>query len=375
MLTTPMRFPARLVLFVCLAVSTGFVETAAQRTSPADPCDITGVTRIVAVGDVHGAYDGLVRILRAAKIIDGRDRWIGGSTFLVQTGDIFDRGAEPRKAIDLLRKLERDAPKSRGRVLALLGNHEVMRMLGDLRDMNPAELDSFRNARSEEIRAIVRENWLAPQRAAAKTAGTALDEVPLVAKFNAETPLGLVEMLQAYGPQGDHGKWLRSRAAVARVNGIVFLHGGISPRVAPLGCEAINAGIRDEITTNFEATRTAPLGTLAASEDGPLWFRGLAREDEAYGPTVQEIATAMGARAIVIGHTVTEDGRIRPRFGGLVVQIDTGMLTSVYKNGRPSALEIVGDTWTAIYEDGRQPLPITLSSPAHRVALQLAGAR
>jgi len=58
----------------------------------------------------------------------------------------------------------------------------------------------------------------------------------------------------------------------------------------------------------------------------------------------------------VIGHTVSETGRIRPRFDGRVVQIDTGMLTSVYKGGRPSALEIAGDRWTAIYEDGRVPL-------------------
>jgi hypothetical protein len=32
------------------------------------------------------------------------------------------------------------------------------------------------------------------------------------------------------------------------------------------------------------------------------------------------------------------------------------MLTSVYKGGRPSALEIVGNKWSAIYEDSRQPL-------------------
>jgi hypothetical protein len=53
---------------------------------------------------------------------------------------------------------------------------------------------------------------------------------------------------------------------------------------------------------------------------------------------------------------VTETGRITPRAGGLVVQIDTGLLTSVYKMGRPSALEIAGDAWTAIYEDSREAL-------------------
>ena len=91
------------------------------------------------------------------------------------------------------------------------------------------------------------------------------------------------------------------------------------------------------------------------SEDGPLWYRGLAKEDEVtFAPELEKILELAGARAIVVGHTVSESGRIQPRFGGRVVQIDTGMLSSVYKNGRASALEIVGDRWKAVYEDGEE---------------------
>lgn len=39
-----------------------------------DPCAIEGVARIVAVGDVHGAYGAFVGILRKARVIDGRAR-------------------------------------------------------------------------------------------------------------------------------------------------------------------------------------------------------------------------------------------------------------------------------------------------------------
>lgn len=339
----------------------------------ADPCAIQGVERIVAVGDIHGAYDGFVRILRAARVIDSRDRWIGGATLLVQNGDVLDRGADSRKALDLLRRLERDAPRRKGRVLALIGNHEVMRMIGgsELRDMNPAELEAFRTPRSAEIRDVVRADWLERQREQAKASGAPFDEEALKAKFDMEVPLGLIEMTQAFSAQGEYGKWIRSHAAVARVNGILFLHGGISPEVASRGCEGINAAIRAEIAGNLEEVIKAPLQALSTSENGPLWYRGLAREDEtAFAPSVDGILAAMQARAIVIGHTVTEDGRIRPRFGGRVVQIDTGMLTSVYKNGRPSALEIVGDRWNAIYEDGTTSLP----SPASRATAPSAGA-
>jgi hypothetical protein len=350
------RYFFGLLIAASVALHGGRGLPAAAERAP-DPCTLQGVRRIVAVGDVHGGYEEFVRILRAAGVIDSRDRWAGGDTYFVQTGDVVDRGAGSRRALDLLQRLERDAPKKRGRVLPLVGNHEVMRLLGHLRDINPAEIEAFRTRRSGEIRDIVRERWLGPQRDAAKASGMKLDEAPLVAKFDAETPLGLIEMLNAFSPQGDYGRWLRGNTAAARINGILFLHGGVSPRIAPLGCAGINSGIRADLTTGFEAMRLAPLESMAMSEDGPLWYRGLAREEEqTFAPEVDKILEAVGARAIVIGHTVTETGRILPRFDGRVVQIDTGMLSSVYKGGRPSALEIVGDQWTAIYEDGRVPL-------------------
>jgi len=344
---------------------------AAQRAL--DPCAIEGVSRIVAIGDVHGAYDNFVRILRTAGIIDARDRWNGGTTYLIQTGDVLDRGADSRRAMDLLRRLERDAPKAKGRVLPLVGNHELMRLAGELRDTSPGEIDAFRTGRSADIRTDVRTNWLAQQREKAKATGADVDEGALSTKFDEQTPLGLVEMLNAFSARGDYGRWIRANNATVRVNGILFLHGGVSPRVAPLGCEAINAGVRTDLTTGLEKLQQDPLKSFAGAEDGPLWYRGLAQEDEGtFAPEVDKILAGVKARAIVVGHTVSETGRIRPRFGGRVVQIDTGMLTSVYKGGRPSALEIVGDKWTAIYEDGRAPIATTSTQPP---VIARAGAR
>ena len=70
----------------------------------------------------------------------------------------------------------------------------------------------------------------------------------------------------------------------------------------------------------------------------------------------------MNARAIVVGHTPTI-GRISTRFGGKVVQIDSGMLDgSFFPGGIPSALEIHGGTWTAIYLNRREPLGSVPSS-------------
>ncbi len=61
--------------------------------------------RIVAIADIHGAYGPLVSILTKAGLIDAQQKWTGGRTTLVQTGDYTDRGAEVRKVLDLLMAL------------------------------------------------------------------------------------------------------------------------------------------------------------------------------------------------------------------------------------------------------------------------------
>ena len=48
--------------------------------------------RIVAVGDIHGDLEALFSILLRAEIIDISGKWKAIDTFLVQTGDIMDKG-------------------------------------------------------------------------------------------------------------------------------------------------------------------------------------------------------------------------------------------------------------------------------------------
>jgi Calcineurin-like phosphoesterase len=83
-------------------------------------CGIDGVDRIVAVGDVHGAYDRFVEILQTAGLVDNRQRWSGGRAHLVQLGDALDRGPDSRKVLDFLRRLEGEAAAAGGAVHALL---------------------------------------------------------------------------------------------------------------------------------------------------------------------------------------------------------------------------------------------------------------
>jgi hypothetical protein len=346
----------------CVAVAATSRPTAQQRgQAPAFPCDVQTTERIVAIGDVHGAHDQFVSILRAAGLIDTRNRWSGRRAILVQTGDVLDRGADSRKSLDLLRKLEGEAQRAGGRVYALLGNHELMRLVSDWRYVSAGETDAFRTADSMDLRERALTVFSAEAEKQAKTAGRPFDPKAYREQFMKELPLGSLEMRFAFESKGEYGAWVRQRAAVARVNGILFLHGGISGTTAALGCEGINAAVRkDLMSLPVPLEQVASL--FAASETGPLWYRGLASEpEETLAPTLDAILKQMASRAVVIGHTTVLPGKITPRLGGRVIQIDTGMLNAeFYPGGVPSALEIQGDSLTAIYLDRREPLGVTL---------------
>ena len=121
---SPLRRFRRLLAVVALVVAGGLVVPAAA-------------ARVVAVGDVHGSYEGLVTILLEAGLIDTDLRWIGGDATLVQTGDLLDRGVRVRRVLDLLIRLQGEAAAAGGRVVVLLRNHEAMNLVGIVRDVNP----------------------------------------------------------------------------------------------------------------------------------------------------------------------------------------------------------------------------------------------
>jgi hypothetical protein len=324
-----------------------------------DPdCDIRTSERVVAVGDIHGAHDSFLAILRAAGVIDRRDRWAGGRTIFIQTGDVLDRGDHSRKTLDLLRRLEREARSAGGRVIALVGNHEVMRLAGDWRYVSAGEYAAFRNADSIELRDNAREQMAAAAAARARAEKQPFDAARFRDEFFRDVPIGFIEMRLAFAPAGDYGRWLRERRAIVKVNGVLFLHGGISDEVAALGCAAINETVAREMRSMPGAAEQLA-SLLSTRETGPLWYRGLATDpEETFGPTLESILQRMGARAIVIGHTPVV-GRIATRFGGRVLQIDSGMLDGTfYPGGVPAALEMRGESFTGVYLDRREPLPV-----------------
>jgi hypothetical protein len=329
--------PVRLTLG--LALATLVAAAATPRAAAQDTFD--DVPRIVAVGDVHGGYDQLVAVLRGTGLVDGRNRWIGGRAHLVQTGDVVDRGADSRKVMDLLMALEKQAQRAGGRVHALIGNHEVMNLIGDLRYVSPAEYEAFRSDNAVAMRERAFELLADPVRRT---------EQAYRRQWNADHPLGWVEHRQAFGPKGDYGKWIRGHNTVVRVNDVLFLHGGISPKYASLPIREINDRARAEL-----ADFTRIEGGMLTDPDGPLWYRGLAADGSPeILAHVEQLLQTHSVRRIALGHTIAAPV-VLPRFEGRVILLDVG-LSPAY-GGPAAGLVIEGGSLSTWHRGQRVALP------------------
>jgi hypothetical protein len=357
------------------------------------------VDRVVALSDIHGAYDALAATLREAGIIDDSLAWAGGETHLVITGDLVDRGADSRRVMDLVMRLESEALDAGGRVHLTLGNHEVMNIIGDLRYVADAEFAAFADDESAEER----ERWY---RHFLKRQPAGVDEETVRSAFNERAPPGYFGHRAAFQPEGIYGKWLLEKPLLIVVDDTAFVHGGLSPYVAQQGIAGVNvtlkaallgylvaraelesAGVLSPIDpfkelpailsplvdsgqldeSLLQAARTvlnhkdSPLHTAA----GPLWYRGSSVcsplvEGDGLNAALQRI----GAARVAIGHTTTKTRHIQERINGRVLEINTGILESVYE-GSGYALIIEEGVLSVVGEHGESGL--SLLAPPRRV--------
>jgi hypothetical protein len=375
--------------------------------------------RIVSIGDVHGSYSGLVSIMKEAALIDNDNCWIGGNALMVQDGDLLDRGAEIRKVMDLLMKLQGEAEAAGGKVLIVMGNHEAMNIFGSRQYVNPKAYASFAGPESNEKRQKAFERWQALFNASDGPDGE--DAETRQRNWLTKHPPGFVEYAESMGSEGRYGNWLRRLPAMFRYGGTVFSHAGISPEYADMPQSEITQTIASEIKT-FDENKSYLMklglveqwfsmsemmavldGIMAAAEteelpaslrdalprlkeikaffdgiyetsplmvdEGPLWFRGLAQwPDERIASYFPGWLEKNNAWRMVVSHTPRSDGRIQSRLDGALFLIDTGMLSEYYQGGRPSALEIKDDDVTALYESGERvvfPPAEIFYGPAH----------
>jgi hypothetical protein len=296
----------------------------------------SNVERVIAFGDVHGAYDDLTQLLRTAGVVDAKLHWAAGTTHVVSTGDLIDRGPGSRQVLDLLMRLQTEAQAAGGMLHVTLGNHEALNLLGDLRYVTPAEFAAYQ-----------------------------AEDPPVLP--DTTHPPGFFGKRAAFARDGQYGRWLYGLPVAIIINDTLFMHGGPSAVLAGLSIEQINQRYRAALASveSLDAAHQNPL----LSDDGPNWYRGAALCNEASETDVlKPLMDGLGVKRVVIGHTISRNLRVASRFDGTVVKLDTGMNRPVYK-GHPAALLLEHGDMRVIYAEGGQPAavprePLFVASPS-----------
>ena len=259
------------------------------------------VESLYAFGDIHGDYNAFILTLRKAKLIDNNNHWCGGKAHVVQVGDILDRKIRDTeysdedsefKRIALILKLQLESYTAGGGFHPIIGNHEIMNILGIFDYVSPMGLQHFKN-KSREKNIEARKKYF---------------------------KLG-----------GDFCKYLACGwNPVIKIGNYIFCHGGINEVIAnKYSIDEINHIMRDTLYGNSKHINKHYFNELFLNEQSILWNRtysvNLYPNKEYYeNIVIQNILSKYGAKHLVVGHTPQDNG-IKSRFNGKVYCIDTGM--------------------------------------------------
>jgi len=279
---------------------------------PIQDAEYSGVNKLLAIGDVHGEYDVLVKLLRNSGVIDENLDWNWGDGHLVFIGDIFDRGDKVTECLYLIKKLQRQAIENKGKLHLLLGNHEVMVLMNDSR-------------------------YVAP-------------------KYKNMCQRLMMNYPRFFAENTELGKWLRSLNSVVKVNDLLFVHGGLSPNLVDRGLslEHINSDIRNSLSADNKMTHEELMKAIYFPEN-PLWYRGYLMKTRSYSiinkEELNKVLSYYNTRRIFFGHTEVES--IRFLYEGKVGAINVPM---GYSEIKPQVLLVEGGKFYRCFIDGRREL-------------------
>ena len=257
---------------------------------------IPSVKRMIVIGDVHGDWGALKSALKVARITNHHNEWIGGDTHVIQVGDLIDRkvrggvGDEKseQKILNHLIHLKQSALRAGGNVHLLLGNHELMNVMGDFRYVSPLGMTDFNGKRK-----------------------------------------------QAFKPGGRIAKLMACNMnSVVQIGSWVFSHAGITSHVSKTyTIDQVNKHIRQFLLGNTVMNRDHDLMDI-------FWHRNYGHEGAC--PLVQDSLSHWKAKNMAVGHTVQEHG-INSLCNGSFWQVDVGMSDAfgTETNSRVSTVEVL----------------------------------
>lgn len=116
--------------------------------------------RLIVIGDIHGDYQMAIKCFKIAKLIDDNLNWIGQDTTVIQMGDQLDnfrpcnvltetstkyKIPEDIMVFNFFEDMHQKAKVFGGRVISLLGNHEILNVMGEFMYVLKSDLSKFKN--------------------------------------------------------------------------------------------------------------------------------------------------------------------------------------------------------------------------------------
>lgn len=277
--------------------------------------------RIIAVGDIHGDLSALIYSLYISKVVDKSGNWIGFNTVVVQMGDLIDKkrfnnnlnnsndSLEEIRIIDFLNNLHLKALKFGGCVLRVIGNHEIMNIMGDFSYVLPYHLNGFKGNN-------IRKKLFQPGGILAK-------------------------------------KIMTNSNAIIQIGNWVFVHAGLLPfHLNDYNIEQINFIVRNYILGKIKFQDIKPeLREIIFGVNGFLWNRELTMNiNESKKKNLYDLLNKINIDltregGMVVGHTVNKD--INHKYNKKLWTIDTGMSIAFGQKkkigDRVQVLEIIDD--------------------------------
>jgi hypothetical protein len=246
----------------------------------------------------------------------------------------------------------------------LLGNHEAMNLMRDLRYVNPEAYQAFAEAEKKTDRRAALKSYLAsrPKNANREVA---------TKEFEKKYPPGYFARQQALNADGEYGQWLLGLPGIVKIDDVLYMHGGLPEESAALGLDKINQRLAKDLRLHLSSRRVLEregviepwmeypdilwvrqqgreradklpadlrqavaglVGTsdsLMLGERGPLWYRGGSHEDERIErDSLEATLELMDARAMVVAHSPTTGREITSRFQNRLFRIDHDISSS-----------------------------------------------
>jgi len=299
--------------------------------------------QLIAIGDLHGHYPALERLLdrldKDLGIFDLRepDRLRRGVK-MVFTGDYIDRGD---RALELIERLQRLVRTNPGRVITLMGNHEAM-ALQDYDDAKELLTSTPAPGRDRVLEYYEMD-----------TLHGGNGGLAFIREFGTDDYDALARYVTRMAREGDIGGWMRrlQPCFVATVAGrrILLMHAGLP--VALRNRQTLERYLK-RVAEHVEAS-TFSLGGSRAKWGSPgfqrfFWDRWYRTLDSDEPEEIQDLCRDVGVNYIVTGHTPHDSITV---YGDRIFDIDVGM-TPAYGEGVPQALVIDSGGISSIRADG-----------------------